>query len=350
VEVPSLSKHCKRSLFPTRLGAGSLALLSTLSSVAVANPSLPVRITYAGDGHCVPAADFREAVRRKAPELHEAAAGEDAREFVVEVNVRADGTASGNVTISEPSGATATRRLEGDDCSEVTDALAFIVAELGRALRIDEGETAVVSPTPVAPSAAPRRASPESDQKLVAPPTLRLRWEAGVGIQAVRAPAPAWLVAPLAYLDLGWAQDRHEPLFSGRVSAFYAKSGTIPGNVGDAEIRWAAVRAELCGPHFTGGVFAASGCASFDAGVLEGRGTRAAEPKTDRAVWLSPGLTLRGHLTLVRTLVGGVEGGGFVPQVRPRFYFAGTGGERETVHEVPWVGFRVGLGLGVLFP
>jgi hypothetical protein len=341
-------------------GACALGLLLTLSGVAVGNPPLPVRITYASDHTCATASDFREAVRRRAPELEDAGVGEAAREFVAEVSLRADGTAGGKVTISEPSGATVTRRLEGNDCGEVTEALAFIVAELGRAIRIEvEDETGVpqmgearVSPRGE-PAAPPDRAESKANAEKAKPPTepmARVRWEAGVAVHAVLAPTPDWVLARLAYLELGWAADGTSAVVSGRLSALYAASGTIQGTVGDAEIRWWVARAELCGPRFAFGVTAASGCATFDAGVIEGRGSRAELPKTERALWLSPGLTVRGHLTLEQTLVLGLEGGAFVPQIRPRFYFAGPGSDSETIHDVPWVGFRAGFGLGVLFP
>jgi hypothetical protein len=337
-----------------------MGLLLTLSGVAFGNPPLPVRITYAGDNTCATASDFREAVRRRAPELEDAGVGEAAREFLAEVSLRADGTAGGKVTISEPSGASVTRRLEGNDCGEVTEALAFIVAELGRAIRIDAEDEAGASltdeprvPTRGEDSTPPDRAKSKVNAEKAKPPTkpiARVRWEAGIGIHAVLAPAPDWVLARLAYLELGWAADGTSAVVSGRLSALYATSGTIHGAVGDAEIRWGVARAELCGPRFAFGVTATSGCATFDAGVIEGRGSRAALPKTERALWLSPGLTVRGHLTLEQTLVLGIEGGAFVPQIRPRFYFAGPGSGSETIHDVPWVGFRVGLGLGVLFP
>jgi hypothetical protein len=314
-----------------------------------------VRITYAGQAACSDGAAFRETVRRKAPELVDAGSDEAAREFVVEVRVRKDGTAEGKVAISEPTGAAITRRLEGDDCAEVTEALAFIVAELGRAVVLEaEGDETVPPPLPPPPAKSDAVVPKPADEK----PTVerpepsrgsRLRWEAGAGLQAVRAPAPDFLAAPLVYVELGFAPDGVSSLFSGRISGLYAKSGTLRGTIGNADIFWITGRAEFCGPRF-GSVLAASGCATFDAGALEGTGNRAGEQRTRRVVWLSPGLTLRGHLVVVRTLVVGAEGGVFVPQIRPRFYFTDSGGNRDTVHTVPWVGFRAGLGLGVLFP
>jgi hypothetical protein len=314
-----------------------------------------VRITYTSHGDCATAAEFREAVRRRAPELEDAPPGEAAREFVAEATER-EGGAHGTVVISEPSGATVTRRLEGNDCREVTDALAFIVAELGRAIRIDE-EGAPPPAGPAAPPSAPipspepARATPASEATPRTSPS-RLRWEAGVGLEAVLAPAPDWMLAPFGYFEGGWANDGVSPLLSLRLSFLYAKSGSIHGTVGDAEIRWAVARAELCGPRFGDGSFSASGCAFFDAGAIEGSGSRATDPKTPVAPWLSPGLAVRGQLLLERTLVVGVQAGAFVPLVRPRFYFSNpeAGAAGDTLHEVPKVGFRAGFSLGVLFP
>ena len=355
-EVPSVAvddwsvRKCVSFSFSTAFGTGIFFALFLSSAVARGTSTLPVRITVTGDSTCAGPVEFREAVRRKGPDLVDAGVDEAAREFVVEMRVRPDGVAEGKVRISEPSGASITRRLEGNDCTEVIEALAFIVAELGRAVRL-EPEGGEAAPPPPPSTVTPQHPAPKATRE---PPKrtekTRLRWEVGAGLQAVSGPAPDWLPAPLAYLELGVSPDGTPPRFSGRLSALYAQSGTIQGTVGNAEIVWAVGRAELCGPRL-GAALAASGCLSFDAGLLEGRGSGAASaPKTERTVWLAPGLTLRGHFVIERTLVVGLEAGAFIAQIRPRFYFTGPEGERDSIHEVPWVGFRAGLGLGVLFP
>jgi hypothetical protein len=179
-----------------------------------------------------------------------------------------------------------------------------------------------------------------------------VRFESGLGIQAVSAPAPTWLAAPIAYLELGRYGERSPPVVSGRASLAYGKTGTLEGEIGDSEIRWLAVRAELCGPRLQGGAFSLGACASFDVGQLEGKGSGSEDPRTQASVWLAPGLLGRARLAVERTIVFGLEVGGFVPLVKPTFYFAGAtpNDARETVHTVPGAGFYAGISGGVLFP
>ena len=147
-------------------------------------------------------------------------------------------------------------------------------------------------------------------------------------------------------------RDGGAPLLSGRLSFSYAKSGAIRGTIGDAELRWLAARTELSGRLVATNVFSVSGCGSFELGQLQGRGSGGAvAPKTEAALWLAPGLSLRGTATLERTLVVGVEAGVFAPLIRPRFYFSnGDDADSETIHQVPVLGFRAQATLGVRFP
>lgn len=344
------------SMQPRAVFVATAVLVSTarLRAEPPSGPPLPVRITYHADAECPTAEDFRNAVARRAPELADAEHGEPAREFSADVSERPDGRFQGKLEISEPSGARATRRLEGDDCHEVSEALAFIVAELGRSLRIEPDESVEAPPAvepvpPVAPEPAKAREEPPEKK----PPEKRFRWEAGIGLDATNAPSPDWLLGPSVYVEVGRSALPEPAFLSGRLSAHYAKSGIIHGEIGNAEIRWVAFRAELCGPRLHSGYFSLGGCALFDAGEVEGKGAGSADPTTRASLWLAPGLLARVKATILPALVVlGVEGGLFVPLIRPRFYFGGAGdqGTGETVHEVPAVGSLVALDLGVLFP
>jgi len=285
----------------------------------------------------------------------DAQSGEPAREFSADVTERADGRVQGRLEISEPSGARATRRVEGDDCLEVSEALAFIVAELGRALHI-EPDPIAEAPPPVATAAPPARA-PErrpADRKPPPepPPERERRWEAGVALEVTSAPAPDALLGPSIYLELPRFTPPGTPRFSGRLSAHYANSGIIPGDIGDSEIRWIVTRGELCGPRAISGSFSLGACALFDAGELRGKGEGSADPTTRASLWLAPGLLARIKATIAPAfLVVGVEGGLFAPLIRPRFFFGDAEGQSgETVHEVPALGSFVAFELGVLFP
>src|SRR5262245_5910357 len=186
-----------------RLAAvGATALLfaaARLHAEQAPAPPLPVRIAYRAGAGCPSDDEFRAAVARRAPELADAQQGEPAREFSADVTERPDGSIQGKLEISEPSGARATRRIEGDDCHEVSEALAFIVAELARALHIEPDEP-VAPPSPIV-TAPPARAPERAPTPKPPPKQKRLHWEAGFGLEATKAPAPDWLLGPAVYLE-----------------------------------------------------------------------------------------------------------------------------------------------------
>src|SRR5688500_3908711 len=71
-----------RQLLVGPLVATSVALAATPSTHAAVPPPLPVRISYAGDQACGSEGEFREAVRRRAPELEDAGEHQAARDFI----------------------------------------------------------------------------------------------------------------------------------------------------------------------------------------------------------------------------------------------------------------------------
>lgn len=317
--------------------------------------SLPVRIHYEAEAACGNAPEFREAVRQRSPELVDAGEGDPAREFNVGVSLGPDGVMRGRVAISEPSGANVTRHLEGRDCAEVVEALAFIVAELGRAVSIEGEGDAPAEPEPA--SAAPAQPTASQAQR-VAPPALakeaasvptRWRVRAGVGLQALSALMPDWALGQLVYGELERTRSAWPWAITARLSALRAASGTIHGAIGDAEMLWLSLRGEAC-VRFGREPLSASPCATFDVGWVDATGSRAANTTTKRAVWLSPGLTARATLVALKFLVIEPEAGVFVPLSRPRLFFASAEGNGETIHQVGELGFRAGLSAGVLFP
>jgi len=334
-----------------------MALTASSSALAETVP-LPVRISYAGDTSCGTSGDFREAIRRRAPELEDAREQEPARRFAITVTVLPGGGVRGTAEISDPSGGRATRQLEGNDCAEVREALAFVVAELARAVRLEPDQPAHDEPsgrspevlplppvrtrTPTLPAPAPSVAPRERDGR------FRLRWELGTGLEAVRGPLPRWAPAPLGFLEADWVDDRAHVLASWRVSALRAKSGAIHGTIGDADMLWESLRAETCLPRLTNGALWATPCATMDLGRLSAQASRAFRSRGRDSVWLAPGISARAAFAVFRLLMLEADAGASLPLVRPRFYF-GAPGDDETVHAVPSLAFRVGLSLGVLF-
>lgn len=331
--------------------ASSLKLRSSLLAFLVltpclrahAEPPLPVRVSYSGDAECPSSEAFREAVERRAPDLTAAGEGELAREFVVSVRRTAEAW-QGNVQIADPSGAKATRQLEGSDCQEVSDALAFIVAELGRAVRLDDEP----APAPTISVAPPAPVPPPS-----APPAVRdarvVHVAAGVGLLAVSEPTPDWAPGLAAWLDVGWAPGGKRTLASARLSLLRAASGTISGTIGDADLTWLSSRVDVCAPRLGSDAYWLAPCAGIDVGWIEASGSRALHATSKTAPWLAPGLSLRTGLMALKAFVLEAEATGLLPLSRPQLYFATTEGERETLHSVGNWGFRAGLNVGALF-
>lgn len=331
-----------------------LVLLSVLPARAAepASPALPVRIQYDPRAACANASEFRDAVRQRAPELVDAGTHDAAREFNVAVTSGPDGVMRGKVEIFEPSGANVTRRLEGRDCAEVVEALAFIVAELGRAVSIEGEADAPMDPDHASPTPAPppsQRAEELASERSSNTERTRWRFQVGVGLQAASALMPDWAVGQLIYAELDRTRAGLPSAATARLSALRAASGIIRGAIGDAEMLWLSLRGDAC-LRFGHAPLWASPCATFDVGWLDATGSRAANATTKRAVWLSPGLTARATLVALKFLVLEPEAGVFVPLSRPRLFFAGPESEAETIHRVSAVGFRAGLAVGVLFP
>jgi hypothetical protein len=246
-----------------------------------------------------------------------------------------------------------TRRLEGRDCAEVVEALAFIVAELGRAVSIEGEADAPTAPDPAPTAPRPSPSLPREDAQLAiaedtTPEPARWRVQAGVGLQTLSALMPDWAIGQSLYAELARTRAGVPSAVTVRFSALRAASGTIRGAIGDAEMFWLSLRGEAC-VRFGREPLWASPCATFDAGWLDAAGSRAANATTKSAAWLSPGLTARATLVALKFLVLEPEAGVFVPLSRPRLFFAGAEGEGETIHRVGALGFRAGLSVGVLF-
>lgn len=362
--LPVKGRHSFSQPFRCSLATLALLLGPTRSAAETSGP-LPARITYVGELGCRTSAEFRDAVGRHAPELRDAVDNEPAREFAVAVDVNEDGSTSGSVDISEPSGARITRRLNGRSCVEVTDALAFIVAELGVAVRLEGEVTAderaaegtprqapALLATPPAPSqpALPIKHVAAASAPRSEPRRRWLRYQAGAGLDAAHGPVPGGVWGPVGYFEIDLKPSGLRAQAAARLTLSRTASSPVSARIGDAEFRWLTGRAEACAPWLGTESLVATPCVAFDVGRLEAKASRAARSKTKRTVWLSPGITARASYAPLRVLVIEAEGGLMLPLSRPRFFFADVEGEPETIYAVPAVGFRAGLRAGVLFP
>ncbi|MEB2323133.1 MAG: hypothetical protein OZ921_11510, partial [Sorangiineae bacterium] len=159
---------------PARGLAAALALAALAAPARAEQEREPVRLVYAAAPGCASRDEFVERLRAYTSRI-ELADEQDARarRFDVVIEPDRDGY-RGRLTVEDPAGRAAAREVRGATCSEVTLALALVVA-----LAVDPN--ASLEPAPVAPDAAgtPAPPAPRADPR-----------PAGSAEPAPAAPAP----------------------------------------------------------------------------------------------------------------------------------------------------------------
>jgi hypothetical protein len=221
------------------------------------------------------------------------------------------------------------REVQADDCAEVVRALALILA---MAIDPDAGASphAPESAAPIEPTRkAPRRAAPTASSQEV-------WWAAGASVGVTGGVAPSPALSESVILELGHG---HEPGWAAhaRLAGVHAH-GSATAHAGAADFDLLGLRVASCPYRISVGLVL-SGCASFDWGRLQGRGTRTSAAQSSSAKWLAPGGFVDAELRALPWLRLQLELGALFPLARDRFYF----GPDETVHRIPSVAGYGGL-------
>jgi hypothetical protein len=360
--------------------AGALAA-SSLSSVSVRADGEPVRLSYQAHAGCPDGAAFFAEIAARTRLARQADRNELARPLRVLIENQA-GFSRGTVEIGGRDGARTQREIEGDDCGEVSSALALIAALVidPRAStsplppRNDADQPAVEArPQPAGsdPRAAPAAADPPSASREPAPPAAAeadarrdlesvengdswphgpLEWGAGAEAVAMSVPAPEWAFGGGAFVDLASVSRRTlAPSF--RVSAIVVgASVSFRDSVGGRFI-WLLARSELCPVRpAISRAWRLEACAAFDAGILDTLGTGVDNPDHDTVPWFSAGGLARIVWSASSVAFIEASGGLAIPLRSYALSYAPAGpGDPVEVHEIPPISGDVSLGAGIRF-
>lgn len=288
---------------------------------AVANAEARRRFTldYHGAASCPSERELLTEVRRRAPSAEHVQGGQSEVRALLTVGPRGEHQL-GIIDIDNSEGSTH-REVEADDCAEVVRALALILA---MALDPDAGSSphGVEKVAPIEPT------RPSSQRGASTASSREVWWAAGAGGGLIGGVAPSPSLGESLFLELGHG---HQPGWSahGRLAGVHAH-GSATARAGTADFDLLGLRIASC-PYRIGVGLTLSGCASFDWGRLQGRGSNTSAAQSSAANWLAPGGFVDAELRALPWLRLQLELGALFPLARDRFYF----GPDETVHRIP---------------
>src|SRR5262249_41943880 len=130
--------------------AGLLALIASFPSIARAQMATEaIRVEFSAPKGCPTESAFVAEIEARTARARIVRSGDAVRSFIVTVREE-QGRSVGDLVIVDPRTSTATRRLGGASCAEVTSALALVTA-----LAIDPKASMEPSPDRRAPALAP---------------------------------------------------------------------------------------------------------------------------------------------------------------------------------------------------
>jgi hypothetical protein len=319
----------------------SLLLVTSRAAWADADPET-IRVIYQAPAACPSADAFVAEVRRATPWVR--LDDDSARLF--RVDIQAEPTARGRLTIIEKGALVGSRDVEGATCEEVSRVLAFAVA-LAIDSRANRPADPVAEPL-VAPGPTPAPATVQPDASrpalLETPPTSSEAWW-GLSVHASAtsgvAPNATFGVGPSA--DFGRRVGSLTPIL--RVGLEYSSSAPASADGARVTFDTALLSLEGCPTSWELGRLSLRLCARF------GAGTRiiAAEdiPNARRVArpWVDLGAMAHLRLGLAGPLFADLAGGTILPVVRDRVVLAPD----VTVQSVPPFGGRGEIALGVSF-
>jgi hypothetical protein len=320
----------------------------------------PVRIVYQAGHECPDVMRFVREIEERTTKARSAASDEPARTFDLEVTSE-EGGSHGVLRITGVDGSVSEREVEGQSCSEVVSAAAFMIA-----LAVDPAAPPAVPassdapnvaseppvppvPTPpptIEPSPSPKGPGPEG---MPPPPPARVPWRLGFGTQAqVQAGfVPEAAAAVGVFADL--AQASSSLALSFRLSLYGAVAhATFADGVG-ADLFWFMGRVEGCPARLGPGWLFVTACLDVEAGVLSSHGTGLATEDQEGRPWVIPGALVR--LAWTQSSSSWIEGSAGIglPLERYAFHYDGPEGQVQAFR-MPAVGSELGLAVGYRLP
>jgi hypothetical protein len=319
--------------WPVFLQFGTGLLVST-RLWAAPNPSERFELSYRAADGCPDEEAFRADL---ATHVHDASrAGGVRLDLSIE---RLESGYRGVLVAFDSSGNEGSRRIVGDSCAEVSQALAFlagIAIELGG--RIDEEPPRATGPARPAPLPAP----------VPSVPAVPVSAPSRVGVSAVLLAdvRGGFGPSPRPTGEIGIELSAREPHWSPSARWLgFAGTSEFGDRNGSALLRFGGGRLELCPLALGSASFVARACAGGELGAVVARGQIANEPKSATKVWASAELSLRVQWFATRSFFAELGGGLVLPIVRTQYYFEPD----RVLYTVPDASARAALGLGFLF-
>lgn len=363
VELPS-PRRARRPRVFRRLALGAVLFgMAAPSLLRAEEPVEPITLAFEGSAGCPDALSFDAQVRARTSRFRTVSVGETGRGFRARVSPR-EGQFVGSLRIEEPGVSPAERTLTGATCADVVAALALVTA-----LAIDpQAKTSVIAavevptPVPTPPAEALPSAVPPPPPAPSAPPPAVTTTPP----LAPPPPAPPEPEGPLLWLELGSSLAlgvTPAPLFTPSITlegrfdegswlAPRLRLGLLRGEDGpDAQgsgfttFRWTAALLEACGLALRSGPLHVSPCVGAELGVLRGEGDSFAPARASGRTWFALDLGVRLSVDLGGAASVGLGAAIALPFTKDTFIVEPA----RTVHVVPDVGARVGLGAAIGF-
>jgi hypothetical protein len=340
------------------LCVGLSAALCTSSSAhaqAVSTPSadLSVRIEYDAPPTCPDRRSFetRLGARMKTP----LAPAEPAPQLHVRIRVH-DGEVRGSIVLAT-NDSRFTRQISARTCSEALDALALIAALMLDPRAAREPEPSVASddaPTTAldAQVRAEAALTPRAASTVVERPArsgsaaLPRDSRATVRVEALGAALMLSGIAPALRPGLGLGT-RVRVRLRGPTELAASLGGrmALPHReqraTGAVDFQWWAAAAALCaGGRLLDDTFSLAACAASEWGRLGARGRRTLNARAGAVLWAAAGPSVLLSFQLRRRFSLHAHVEALLPLVRDSFLLAD-----QTVHQVPWLTLRAGLGV-----
>lgn len=323
------------------LAPGCLALALVTSPAAAAEPT-PIALVYEAPPDCPAAIEFLGSVQARTSRVRAAAPEEVTNATVVQVTIGGDARGSwGSLMLIESGVVTGRRRVEGESCQEIVDALA-----LATALSLDP--TALLGPEPPANAPPPETAAPAPPPEPEAPartPRSRPKPERPYLLRLGTAAIVAEPLAPMPFwggmAEVGVARGRRGP-------AAALAFGFALGDGDHARFSWQVARLTLHPLRAPLGRITEVGVGlASEVGALHAEGEGLDTTRTVTRGYWSAGLDGRLEITLHPGLVASLAAGLGLPGTDRRFTI---GDPPREIASSPALVPLVAVGIGARLP
>jgi hypothetical protein len=300
-----------------------------------------VRLSVDSPADCTDRATFLAGMRRRTTRVREAAQGEAATGFRIQMVMRGPDYA-GTLTVSDLDGRERRRELMGSDCRSVAAGL-----ELVAALIVDP-RASLATPTAVEATESPSTLPPGTSDKPSGLPSHgrepALRLGGGAVFEVASGLGPDAALVPRLFLDarLGGVLR----VLSAYISVGRALARTVDTSAGNARIDLTDVRLEPCLAPLSSAKVTARACADFEAAILTGTGQATNAPAEDTRLGWEVGGSARFEWIFLSPLRVQIGAGLAAPLSRYRFYFEQPD---TTAYRVAAFSTFGEVGLGALF-